>query len=90
MLNSDIIALTSEALWLVLMLSAPPIVAASIVGLAVAIVQAATQLQEQTLQYTLKFFAIVITIFVTASLLASSLYVFSDRVFTEFPAMVRR
>lgn len=90
MLNSDIIALTSEALWLVLLLSSPPILAASIVGLAVAIVQAATQLQEQTLQYTLKFFAIVITIFLTASLLASSLYVFSDRVFTEFPAMVRR
>ncbi len=90
MLNSDIIALTSEALWLVLLLSAPPIVAASIVGLAVAIIQAATQLQEQTLQYTLKFFAIVVTIFITASLLASSLYVFSDRIFTEFPAMVRR
>jgi type III secretion protein S len=89
-LNSDIISLTIEALWLVLLLSAPPIVAASIVGLAVAIVQAATQLQEQTLQYTLKFLAIVVTIFVTASLLASSLYVFSDRVFTEFPAMVRR
>ncbi|PZN94110.1 MAG: EscS/YscS/HrcS family type III secretion system export apparatus protein [Alphaproteobacteria bacterium] len=89
-MNSDIIALTSEALWLVLLLSAPPIVAASIVGLAVAIIQAATQLQEQTLQYTLKFFAIVVTIFITASLLASSLYVFSDRIFTEFPAMVRR
>ena len=90
MLNSDMIGITIDALWLVLLLSAPPIVAASIVGIAVAIVQAATQLQEQTLQYTLKFFAIVITIFVTASLLASSLYVFSDRVFTEFPAMVRR
>lgn len=90
MLNSDIIGLTIDALWLVLLLSAPPIVAASVVGIVVAIVQAATQVQEQTLQYTLKFFAIVIVIFITASLLASSLYVFSNRVFTEFPAMVRR
>ena len=89
MMNSDVVQLTMDALWLVLILSAPPIVAASIVGLLVAIVQAATQLQEQTLQYTLKFFAIVITIFVTASLLASSLYRFSDRVFSEFPALIR-
>ena len=59
----DIIGYTTEALWLVLFLSAPPIIAASVVGLLVAIVQAATQLQEQTLQYTLKFFAIVLSIF---------------------------
>lgn len=90
MMNTEMIRLTIDALWLVLLLSAPPIIAASVVGIAVAIVQAATQLQEQTLQYTLKFFAIVVTIFITASLLASSLYVFADRVFTEFPAMVRR
>ena len=89
-MNGDFVALTNDALWLVLILSAPPIIVASVAGLLVAIVQAATQIQEQTLQYTVKFFAIVITLFVTASLLASSLYRFSDRVFTEFPAMIRR
>ena len=90
MIGSDVVGLTIDALWLVLILSAPPIVVASLVGLAVAVVQAATQLQEQTLQYTLKFVAIVITIFLTASLLAGSLYRFADRVFTDFPAMVRQ
>jgi type III secretion protein S len=90
MVDSAIVQLTIDALMLVLILSAPPIIAASVVGVLVALVQAATQLQEQTLQYTLKFFAIVITIFLTASLLSASLYRFSDRVFTEFPALVRR
>lgn len=80
--------ITIEALWLVLLLSAPPIIAASIVGLLVAVVQAATQIQEQTLQYTLKFFAIVLTLFVTASLVAGSLYAFSDKIFSGFPGMV--
>ncbi|RVT93291.1 type III secretion system export apparatus subunit SctS [Sphingomonas crocodyli] len=89
-MNGDFVALTNDALWLVLILSAPPIIVASVAGLLVAIVQAATQIQEQTLQYTVKFFAIVVTLFITASLLASSLYRFSDRVFTEFPAMIRR
>lgn len=90
MLHGDIIALTQQALWFVLLLSAPPIVVAAVVGLLVAFVQAATQLQEQTLQYALKFFAIVITIFVTASLLGSGLYQFSDRVFSGFAGIVRR
>ncbi|AHE54840.1 type III secretion system export apparatus subunit SctS [Sphingomonas sanxanigenens] len=89
-MTQDIVSITVQALWLVLLLSAPPIIAASAVGLLVAVVQAATQLQEQTLQYTLKFFAVVITLFVTASLLAGSLYTFSDTIFSGFAGMVRR
>jgi type III secretion protein S len=88
-MNGEFVNLTNDALWLVLILSAPPIIVASVAGLFVAVVQAATQIQEQTLQYTIKFFAIVLTLFVTASLLASSLYRFGDRVFSEFPALIR-
>ncbi|MCH4891545.1 MULTISPECIES: type III secretion system export apparatus subunit SctS [unclassified Sphingomonas] len=88
-MTESIVGVTVEALWLVLLLSAPPIIAASAVGLLVAIVQAATQLQEQTLQYTLKFFAVVLTLFVTASLLAATLYRFADTIFVNFPGMVR-
>ncbi|MCM5678271.1 type III secretion system export apparatus subunit SctS [Schlegelella sp. S2-27] len=90
MLDSDALQLTQQALWLVLLLSAPPIVVAAVVGLLIAFVQAATQLQEQTMQYVMKFFAIVLTIFVTASLLGGSLYHFSDRVFSGFAGMVRK
>nr|WP_209308439.1 type III secretion system export apparatus subunit SctS [Sphingomonas corticis] len=82
--------MTNDALWLVLVLSAPPIIVAAVAGLVVAVIQAATQVQEQTLQYTVKFFAIVLTLFVTAALLGGSLYRFSDRIFTEFPALIRR
>jgi type III secretion protein S len=85
----NVIRLTQDALWLVLVLSAPPIIVASVVGLLVAFLQAATQLQEQTFAYTVKFIAIVITIFFTASMLGGALFNFSDRLFKEFPAMVR-
>jgi len=90
LVNSEIIALTQQALWFVLLLSAPPIIVAAVVGLLIAFVQAATQLQEQTVQYVAKFFAIVITIFITASLLGGGLYQFGDRVFSGFAAMVRK
>ena len=88
--NPDIIQLTQQALWFVLLLSAPPILVAAVVGLVIAFIQAATQLQEQTLQYVAKFFAIVITIFITASMLGGGLYQFGDRVFSGFAGMVRQ
>jgi type III secretion protein S len=88
-MNSQALQLTQQALWYVMLLSAPPIIVAAVVGLIVAVLQAATQIQEQTLQYALKFFAIVVTIFVTASMLGGGLYEFADRVFSGFAGMVR-
>lgn len=87
-MRSEVIQLTQQALWFVLLLSAPPIIVAAVVGLLVAFVQAATQLQEQTLPFLLKFLAITLTLFVTASLLGGGLYQFADRVFSDFASMV--
>lgn len=88
MLDSDVLQLTQQALWLTLLLAAPPVIVAAVVGLLIAFIQAATQLQEQTFQYAVKFIAIVITIFLTASLLGSTLFQYSDRIFSNFPNMV--
>ena len=84
----EVVHLVREALWLVLILSAPPILAASVVGLVVAFLQAATQLQEQTLTYTVKFITVTLTLLLTASVIGSSLYHFADRLFGDFPVMV--
>lgn len=89
-MNAEVIQLTQQALWFVLLLSAPPIVVAAIVGLLVAFVQAATQLQEQTLPYLLKFVVIVLTLFMTASLLGGGLYQYADRVFSDFASLVTK
>ena len=84
----EVVHLVREALWLVLVLSAPPILAASVVGLVVAFLQAATQLQEQTLTYTVKFITVTLTLLLTASVIGSSLYHFADRLFGDVPVMV--
>ncbi|MEW9899009.1 type III secretion system export apparatus subunit SctS [Chitinivorax sp. PXF-14] len=89
MISNEVVQLTREALWIVLVLSGPPIIVASAVGLIMAIIQAVTQIQEQTLLYAVKFFAIVVTLLATASLLGGTLYQFSDRLLTDFPRMVR-
>jgi type III secretion HrpO family protein len=89
-MQTEALQLTYQALWLVLVLSAPPVLLAALVGLLIAFVQAATQIQEQTFQYAAKFFIIVLTIFLTASLLGGTLMTFADRILTEFPGLIRR
>ncbi|MBQ1766139.1 MAG: type III secretion system export apparatus subunit SctS [Aquincola sp.] len=90
MMQSEALQLTYQALWLVLLLSAPPVIVAAIIGLVIAFLQAATQIQEQTFQYAAKFFAIVLTIFLTASLLGGTLLQYTDTVMSGFAGMVRR
>jgi len=90
MFNTEAMQLTQQALWLVLVLSAPAVTAAAIVGLLIAFIQAATQLQEQTFQYAVKFVVITVVILLTASLLGGTLMNFSDRIFSGFAGMVRK
>ena len=88
-MQADTIQLAREALWLVLILSAPPILCASIAGLVIAFLQAATQIQEQTFPYAVKFVAVVLSLMATASLLGGLLYKFADNLLTQFPTMVQ-
>jgi type III secretion protein S len=88
-MQGEAIQYTKEALWLVLLLSAPPIAAATIVALIVAVVQAATQIQEQTVQHLVKLVAVIVALFVTAPLLGGSLFHFADRLLLGFPEWVR-
>ena len=86
--ESDILEITQDALSLIMLLSAPPVIVAALVGLIIAFFQAATQLQEQSFQYMAKFFAVMVSIFVTASFVGSTLFEFSNRIFTEFPTLI--
>jgi type III secretion protein S len=85
-----VLELTKQALWMTLILSGPPIAAAALVGLAVAFLQAATQLQEQTFAYAIKFVVVVLALFATGALIGGTLYTYADRIFVDFPGLVRR
>jgi flagellar biosynthetic protein FliQ len=62
MSTEAIIRILREALLLVLILSGPPMAASMIVGLVVSIIQATTQIQEQTLSYVPKLVAVFLSI----------------------------
>ena len=50
-MNSIAMDYASQALYLVLVISLPPIVIASVIGIVLSLVQAVTQLQVQTLPF---------------------------------------
>jgi len=62
MFTNEIYQLSYQALLMILILSGPPILISMAVGLFVAIIQAATQIQEQTLSFTVKLIAVIFTL----------------------------
>jgi len=77
----DLVAYMTQALYLVLWLSLPPIAVAAIVGTLFSLFQALTQIQEQTLSFAIKLIAVFATILMTARWLSGELYNFTISVF---------
>lgn len=73
-----------KALYLVLMLSLPPIVVASVVGIVLSLIQAVTQLQEQTLTFGVKLLAVVLTLFLMGGWLGGELLRYGGEIFSRF------
>ncbi len=82
--KSIIFQYSYEALLLILILSGPPILFASIIGLFVAIFQAATQIQEQTLSFAIKMVAVMATVFFLGPWLGGMIYQFATQIFNNF------
>lgn len=87
--QSSILDFTLQALILVLMLSMPPIIVASLTGLIVSFVQALTQIQEQTLSFAIKLIGVTVTIALTAGWLGGEIFNFALKLFTSFPVLVQ-
>lgn len=83
----DIIGYSERALLLVLFLSMPPIVVAALVGTLVSLLQALTQIQEQTLGFAIKLAAVLVTILATANWLGEELYQYALFIFEKIEVL---
>ncbi|EAM7072828.1 SPI-2 type III secretion system apparatus protein SsaS [Salmonella enterica] len=63
--DSELTQFVTQLLWIVLFTSMPVVLVASVVGVIVSLVQALTQIQDQTLQFMIKLLAIAITLMVS-------------------------
>ena len=77
----------TESMMLVMLLSMPPILVASVVGSVISLIQALTQIQEQTLSFAIKLIAVAVTIAAMAGMLGSEMLVYTLKLFNDFPAM---
>ena len=85
----DIVSHVVKALLLVLWLSLPPIIVASVVGTLFSLFQALTQIQEQTLSFAIKLIAVGITLFLTARWVGGEIFNYTVSLFDSFPLLVR-
>lgn len=85
MFQTHVIQLAYEGLLLILILSAPPILVSMFFGILVAIFQAATQIQEQTLSFTIKLVAVTLTLMFLGGWLGGKIMSFANGIFTHFP-----
>ncbi len=87
-MESHIIDLLQRAILVTVMVSGPPIAAAMVVGLGLALVQALTQVQEQTLQMAFKIIAVFGTLSVLGYWMANQVHAFARLVFENFGTWV--
>jgi flagellar biosynthetic protein FliQ len=62
MSTEAVIRILREGILLVVMISAPPMIVSMLVGLTVSLLQATTQVQEQTLSFVPKLIAVFVTL----------------------------
>ncbi len=72
--EAEIVNHAAEALVLVLVLSLPPIVVAAAVGVFISLIQALTQLQEQTISFVFKLISVIVVLLATTSWLGAELF----------------
>ena len=84
MVKDFIVQATNEAVFLVTVLCAPPLLISMAVGLMIALFSATTQIQEQTLSFVPKMIAVFVVLAATSSWIGHTLYSFTQRLLLGF------
>jgi flagellar biosynthetic protein FliQ len=79
--NTEILQLASQSLSLVLTGSLPSIAAAAVAGVAIALFQALTQIQDQGLPTAVKFFGVLLALMLTYVSTATTIGAFAKLLF---------
>ena len=85
----DLVSLLRDGLFQILMMIAPILGAALVVGLIIAIFQAVTSIQEQTLTTVPKIFAILAILALLGGWMFASMRDYTVQIFQMIPQLVR-
>lgn len=88
MTQGDVLHLFGDALWLIILLVGIVVLPSLLVGLVVAVFQAATQINEQTLSFLPRLMATLVAIMVCGPWMLQRLIEFSERIVQAIPMLV--
>ena len=79
--EADALDIVQYAIWTVLVAAGPAVGVAMVVGIAIALIQALTQVQEITLTFVPKIVAILIVVAFSGSFIGGQISAFSNVIF---------
>jgi flagellar biosynthetic protein FliQ len=80
--------LARDALWLLLLVAAPVLLAGLLTAIAISLFQATTQILEPTLAFVPKFIVMLLVLAVLGSWMGGQLVDFALTLLTDFPGLV--
>ena len=87
-MNDKVVQIVAEALLTATKIAGPVLVATLVIGLALSIVQSATQVQESTLTFLPKLFVAALVLVLTGAWALRTLEGFTRDLFTLVPALL--
>ena len=85
--EADVLAIGREALWVILLVSGPVMIAGLGVGLVIALFQALTTIQEMTLTFVPKILIIFVSLVVFLPFMMTTMIEFSRNLFDRMIAL---
>jgi type III secretion protein S len=85
----DTLQFFQQGLWLAVKISAPPLLIATLFGVLVSLVQAITQVQDQTLPYVVKLMSVAISVVTLGRWFGSELIQLINLAFAMIPNVGR-
>lgn len=88
MSDGDVVAISGRAIWVTLQIAGPILGIGLLVGLAISVFQAVTQIQEQTLVFIPKIVAIVVVLAVFGPWMMTTMINYTESLLRDIPSMV--
>ena len=84
--ETAVLEIGREATWVLLLVAAPMLIVGTLVGIAVALLQALTTIQESTLTFVPKIVAMMLAMILFLPFMTTSLIEFTQRLFDRIVA----
>lgn len=86
--NGFVIEVTNQAIKVTMMLAAPMLIGALVVGILVSLFQAVTQINEQTLSFIPKVVVIVLALVILSPWMMETITSFTKDLYTSIPSVI--